>query len=197
MRVKTALFRSSFAIISPILFLSVFASSVIAFEKPVTSITPHEPPPTKLTGTMRICEVKQAIIKTRLTHLIDLATNIEDKFGLIAGRVETFYTNKVVSSGKSVANYDSLVADIQTKKDAVATEIAKAKTDANAFSCSSSDPKTLFNSFRIDMQSVKQALKEYRTSIKNLIVAVHSVAGGEENNGTPKPTKVVTPEPTH
>jgi len=137
-------------------------------------------------GSMQACQVHEASIKTRMTHLTDLVTNMESKFDSIATRVERYYTNKVVPSGKTIPNYDTLVAAITTKKTAVATALSTAQTDANTFSCTSGTPKAQVTKFRVDMQSVKESLKDYRTAIKNLIVAVHSVTG--EDHGT-TPTK--------
>ena len=115
---------------------------------------------------------------------------MEDKFDKHAQRVEEYYTSKVLPSSKTVAGYDSLVADIQAKKTAVTTAISTAQNDANKFSCTGDDPKGHLTQFRKDMQAVKKALKDYRTSIKNLIVAVRSVTGAteRENKGSPKPT---------
>lgn len=130
---------------------------------------------------LRSCQAKESAIKDRMQSLVDLVANMEEKFSAIEKRVEDFYTTKVVPDGKTVSNYSSLVANIGTKKAAVDTALASAKTDTSNFNCTSDDPKSLFTQFRTDMQKVKSALKDYRTSIKNLIVAVHSVSP------TPKP----------
>jgi len=68
-----------------------------------------------------------------------------------------------------------LIADIQTKKTAVQTAIAKVKTSTAGFSCTVGDPKEQVKQFRDGMKEVKSALKVYRTSIRNLIVAVRSL----------------------
>ena len=109
---------------------------------------------------------------------------MQEKFDAIAAKVQDYYTSKLVPAGKTVSNYDALVADIQTKKSAIQTALTKAQTDISGFSCTGSDPKGLLKKFSEDMKSVKQALNDYRTAIKNLIVAVHSVTG-EENRANP------------
>lgn len=109
---------------------------------------------------------------------------MEDKFDAIAQRVEDYYTNTVVPSGKTVANYANLVSDIQAEKAAVQAPVTQAQNNANSFSCTSNDPKETLTQFRKDMQAVQQALKDYRTSIKNLIVAVHSVTGTENSSSS-------------
>jgi len=130
---------------------------------------------------LRACQAREKGIKNRSTGLADLAKNMQDKFDVITRRVQDYYTNTVVPSGKTVTNYDALVSDISTKKTAVQAALVKAQNDVNGFACTSDNPKDTMMKFKDDMQAVKQALKDYRTSIKNLIVAVHSVTG-EENN---------------
>ena len=128
-------------------------------------------------GKLRACQARENAIKQRSTHLTQLVNSMLAMFDKHAQRVENYYTTKVVPAGKTVTNYNSLVADIAAKRAAVATALTQAQNDASSFSCTSSDPKTQLIKFKTDMQSVKKALKDYRTSIKNLIVAVHSVTG--------------------
>lgn len=136
---------------------------------------------------LRSCQAKEESIKNRLSHLNQLATNMQEKFDAIAERVKEYYTTKVVPSGTTVANYDTLVSDIATKKTAVQTALTKAQDDVATFSCDGEDPKGRLTSFRTNMQAVKGALKDYRTSIKNLIVAIRSVTG-ETKKASPTPT---------
>lgn len=153
-------------ILSIVVFL-LLTSSVSAVGKP-SGVSEQ--------GKLRACQAKENSINKRLTSLDNLVVNMESKFDSIANRVEDYYTSKVVPSGKTVSNYDSLVTEIQTKKIAVQTALTKTQTDTSTFTCTSDDPKALLTQYRKDMQDVKSALKEYRTSIKNLIVAVHSQA---------------------
>ncbi len=124
---------------------------------------------TRVEGRLRACQAKEKSIQKRMSQLEKMATNMLEKFSKIQGRVEKYYTDKVLPSGKVVANYSTLTADIQTKKTAVQTAIAKVKTSSAGFSCSSDDPKAQMKQFRDGMGEVKSALKDYRTSIKNLI----------------------------
>ena len=186
--------------LSILVLFFVLASTVLAVGKPsdvgaqnATSQgeQARQQAQTRLTeAKLRACQTREDAIKKRADRLTQLATNIEGKFDKHAQRVEEYYTSKVVPSGKTVANYDSLVADIDAKKAAVAAALSAAQNDANNFNCTGDDPKGQLTQFRKDMQTVKKALKDYRTSIKNLIVAVRSVTGTteRENKGSPKPT---------
>ena len=131
---------------------------------------------------LRSCQAREGAISQRSTHLAQMATTMENTFDAIAQRVETYYTTKVAPSGKTVSNYDALVSDIQTKKAAVQTALAPASTEATTFSCTSDDPKGQMTQFRTSMLGVITALQNYRTSVKNLIVAVRSVVGVTNSN---------------
>lgn len=145
-------------------------------------------PEDRLAGVrLKVCEEKRDNIKNRSEHLDELSSNMLRKFDSILSRVKDFYTNKVLPSGKSISNYEALLADIQAKKDAVQIALEQAKSDISGFSCDSANPKSQLTTYREDMQAVKRALKEYRTSIKNLIIAIHGVVGTEnEDNKTPE-----------
>ncbi len=126
---------------------------------------------------LKSCQARENAIKQRSTSLTGTVNNMLSKFDAIAQRVEDYYTAKVVPAGKTVANYNSLVSDIQAKKAAVGSALSTAQSVSTNFSCTEADPKGQLTQFRQDMQQVMSALKNYRTSIKNLIVAVHSVVG--------------------
>lgn len=158
----------------------IFTSSALA----VTSPNSRQSASAKLTDTkLKMCQARENGIKQRSTRLAQLVTTMEETFDKIAARVKDYYNSKVVPAGKTVSNYPSLVADIQTKKDAVAAALTKAQNDASTFSCSNDDPKGQITQFRVDMQAVKTALKDYRTSVKNLIVAVRSLTGETNRSG--------------
>lgn len=185
------------------LLVSVFAPQAFAkppvnrIVPPITSTVTAAPtatprpkviyqPQNKLqNGALTACEVHERVIQTRADNLQRYASNMLDTFNKIATRVEEYYTTSLVPLGKTIANYDDLVSDIQKKRVVVENDLATAKSDADGFSCTGIDPKAHLTQFRVDMQEVKKALKEYRTSIKNLIVAVHNQA---KPSGTPKPT---------
>ena len=131
---------------------------------------------------LKACQNRENAIQTRSKQLTKTAENMLTTFDKIAERVEQYYTAKVVPSGKTVADYDALVADIAAKKQTVQTDLDKATADATAFSCTGNDPKGQLTQFRTDMQTIKKDLKEYRTAIKNLIVAVRSVTGTTERS---------------
>jgi hypothetical protein len=146
-----------------------------------------------VTGRQNACENKKESITKRSESLIKMATNMQEKFGSIESRVEKYYTDKVQPSGKTVNNYDMLVKEIELKKSAVELALTAAEKDAALFTCETK-PKEQLMKFRDDMQTVKKALKEYRTSIKNLIVAVHGVTGDENKEGSESAKTMKSPK---
>lgn len=147
--------------------------------------------PKNTNGMARSCEAKAASVERRMSQLVDLSENQKRVFDAIAERVKTFYNDKVVPQGITVANYNELLTDIDAKKALVDDALAKAQTDADNFSCD--NVKTSFTQFRQNMQAVKTSLKNYRTSIRNLIVAVHTALPDEpEETVTPSPTPTTT-----
>lgn len=186
--------KAKIAIAGALLGLVVFSSSVFAQGRtPSPFPTPRRSALTQ--SALRSCEARQDAVKNRMASLTNLAANIEKVFDSIATRVEDFYTNKVLPSGKSLSNYDALVADISAKKGIVDTDLDAAQAKVDAFSCTADDPRGLLTEFRLDMQKVKTDLKNYRTAIKNLIVAVRPLAP-EASPEPEKTEKPETPEPT-
>ena len=137
-------------------------------------------------------QARESGVKTRMAQLTKLSVNMETTFDRIAEKTKTYYIETILPSGESVANYDTLVAEIAAKKAIVRTELANADTNVGSFSCTLGEPKTLMNQYQVNMRAVKTALKNYRTSIVDLIVAVRTVS--EEIEATP--TATITPSPT-
>lgn len=174
---RTKIFRS---FVASSLFLLI-ASPALAIGKPqfVPNIHTQD-----ATGAARACEARENAVKNRMTHITRLAGDMETKFDGIASRVENFYTTKDVPNGKIVSNYSALVANIAAQKTAVQSALTQAQNDVNTFNCTVSNAKAKLTQFREDMQAVKRALKVYRTAIKDLIVAVHSITGAENSEST-------------
>ncbi len=118
------------------------------------------------------CNSILAGIKTRSASLNRNVANMLGKFDAILARVEDYYTGTVVPSGKTVSNYLNLVADTQTKRALVTTALDAVKNDLSSLNCDGGNSKDMIVKYNKDMMSVKSALANYRTSIKNMIVAV-------------------------
>jgi hypothetical protein len=146
-------------------------------------------------GKQRSCEAHERNITRRSDRLVRMATNMLEVFARIAQRVQTFYTAVLVPGGHTLDNYDALLADIANQQTAVEGALVAAGTTADAFSCDAENPKESLHQFRQDMQAVKRALKDYRRSVRNLIVAVRSQAKQMEVDATPSPGASPSPTP--
>lgn len=122
---------------------------------------------------LRLCKARQTSITNAMKRISDRGQKQIDLFSGIAERTEAFYVKK----GKTLASYDALVADVATKKSAAQDAIAMIAAHGTSFDCSSADPKGSAASFREHQKLAIAALKEYKTSVKNLIVGVKSVQG--------------------
>lgn len=129
---------------------------------------------------LKVCEARQQGITQRMNSMVTTATNHVNVFTDIASRVEAFYTSK----GKTVANYDTLVADVNAKKTAAETAIATLKASSTSFSCTDANPSLAGQQFKDAHAAVIKALQDYRTAIKNLIVAVKSVQSDATSSTT-------------
>ncbi len=122
---------------------------------------------------LKVCQNREKAINNILSRIADRGKKQLDLFTTIATKTETFYTNK----GKTLSNYDALVADVTAKKDMAQTAVDTIKNSSVSFKCDGTDPKGVISGFKDSLKSEIEVLKAYRTSVKNLIVGVKSVQG--------------------
>jgi hypothetical protein len=126
------------------------------------------------------CRNREKSINNRLQNMAKRGDRQLKVFDTIASRVEKFATDK----NAKPANYDSLVAAVDSQKAAATAAVAKIKGDSVSFKCDGTDPKGSLGTFKTDLKSEISALKSYRTSVKNLIVGVKTSlnnSGGDSN----------------
>lgn len=123
-------------------------------------------------GQLRACQNREKAINNIMTRIDTRAQNQLTLFGTIATRVESFYTAK----SKTVSNYDQLVAAIASAKAQAETDFGTMQSNST-FSCTANNPKGMVTSFQNNLKTEISDLKAYKTSVKNLIVAVASANG--------------------
>lgn len=130
---------------------------------------------------LRVCEQR----KTRITNIMNRAVTRAERqlnlFNTIAERVKAFYVKK----GYTVANYAELVAAVDAAKAKAEADVAALKA-LEPFDCDSEDPKGDAEAFKLALTTIRKDLKDYRTSVKNLIVGVksaHSAATDSSEEG--------------
>lgn len=138
---------------------------------------------------LEACRAREEAIKNRKKSLLRLATEALKRMDGWVENLKKFYEEKMVPNGKTVSNYNDLLAEIErTRAEAVAS-LDKASKIVDEFSCDGDNPKEVYKEFRLAMQETKTKLFEYRKAIKNLLVAMRKVAGE-----VAKPTPVASPE---
>lgn len=123
---------------------------------------------------LKICERVGSRIKTNSTRMATRADKMTDRFSIIAERVKEYYTNKLLTKGVTIDNYDALVADIAAHEAAANNAVANAKSSSSSFDCEANDPKGRIAQFKDEMRSVIVELKGYRKSIVDLVVIVRT-----------------------
>jgi hypothetical protein len=124
---------------------------------------------------LRVCQNRSKSIKNILNHSAIHGARHLSVFTKIYERVKAFYEAK----GKTLSNYDALVADVDAKKLAAENAVNAVKTASTEFNCEGENPKADAAAFKEKVKVMRTELHEYRTSIKNLIVGVKSVQSAE------------------
>jgi membrane carboxypeptidase/penicillin-binding protein len=125
------------------------------------------------------CTNKRRVVGNTLSRIANRGQRQMDVFTKIADRTKKFKENKNLT----VNNYDGLLASVNDKQTAAENTLSKIKADASAaasLSCDSGQPKAVVGGFRDDLKAENNALKAYKTAIKNLIVAVKSAQSATE-----------------
>lgn len=133
---------------------------------------------------LKACQNRQESITSIMGRIGDRGQKQIDLFSTIAERTQTFYTEK----GKTLANYDELVSNVEAKKAAAQTTVDTVKSTSTEFDCTGENPRGVASTFKESLKAQITALKDYKTSVKDLIVGVKSVQSttvpteGEEAN---------------
>lgn len=127
---------------------------------------------------LAVCEKKVDKINAVIQKRSAQATKHLAVFKKISDRVQNFVTDKNLT----IENYDQLVANIADKEQS-ATAAIEANTNT-VFDCASADGSGPGKVAKASVQTVRDALKDYRAAIKELIVKVKANAATKEDSST-------------
>lgn len=128
-----------------------------------------EPTEVKLEGEkLTFCQKKESTLKTHMQRAIDQGENQLNVFKTIENRTKIFY----LAQGHTVSTYETASSEADDKY-AIAKEIVD-NLSTQTFTCSDNNPKQILTTFHDAVTAKNQALNDYRTAVKNLIVAVKS-----------------------
>lgn len=132
----------------------------------------------KLSATkLEICNTRKDAIDRHVTRIAERTEKHLALFNGVSERAQAFY----VSSSDTLESYETLTANVAAKKDAATTAVATLIAQKDVFDCESDDPKGTIATYKAILNDAIAALKEYRTSIKDLIVGIKSVNSNEES----------------
>jgi len=117
---------------------------------------------------LKVCQQREKTIDNIMTRMGDRGVKQLDVFTKIADRTEAFS----VKSGKVPSNYVALVTDVNAKKADAQIAVTAAQSATVTFKCDGTNPKGVASSFKASLEAQNQALKAYKTAVKNLIVGV-------------------------
>lgn len=115
------------------------------------------------------CKKHQENIRRILRKAASQAERQIATFDRISKRTQDFVADKKLN----VPNYAALLADIAAKRAAVVADIHSLRQGVD-FDCDKDDPDGQGKVISANIHKLREALKDYRTSIRNLIVAVHT-----------------------
>lgn len=121
---------------------------------------------------LKACQNREASITNIITRIVTRSQNQLTLFSTIAARVEGFYNSK----SKTVSNYNQLVVAVASAKVQVESDFGAMKNNST-FNCSFNNPKGIVTAFQGYLKAEITALQTYRTTVKDLIVAVASANG--------------------
>lgn len=129
---------------------------------------------TKLTeAKLKACQARTKAITTIMKRHNDRGARILEVFTTISERTQAFYAER----GTTLSNYDELVANVDAKKAAAEAALSHTQESSSAFSCEGDDPKGAANAFKDGLKARNEALKAYKSAIKDLIAGVKSAQG--------------------
>lgn len=122
---------------------------------------------------LKVCENREKRIASLVSRINERGTKQLEVFAKIADRTQVFY----IEAGKTLDTYGTLVDDVNAKK--ATAEQAVLSTDVT-FDCHDENPKGVIEELKASRLAQIEALKSYKTSVKNLIVGVKSVQATTE-----------------
>jgi hypothetical protein len=160
----------------------VYPTAAIAHEGEHDSTNAHDTTERQTTAKQRfagrldearkkVCVSRSTAIKKVMTNGAEAGQRHMNFFGKSVERIQQFYESKKLT----IANYDQLLASISAKKDAVQSALTALRA-VPAFDCSSDNPVGNVDDYKAKLAAVRNALKEYRSAIHALLVAVKNAA---------------------
>jgi len=140
-----------------------------------------------LQGTvLQNCLANASTITNKGNAIID---SVKQKIVLYSAVVlggENYYTTTLLPGGVKLKNYDELVADLLSKKQATVSSLETLQSDMQNFSCEGQNPSAQLTLYTDDAAQTITALQTYNTSAKNFLTSLNSQSSTQQQSSAGK-----------
>lgn len=130
---------------------------------------------------LEVCKRREAKVNELMGRISARGEKYASLIATMTERVEAYKESKDLT----VANYDALLAEVETKKAAAVAAVEAVKSAQAEFKCDGSDPKGSAAIFKELMKAQNEALKSYKESVVKLLVAVKQSQGDKTDATKP------------
>jgi len=124
----------------------------------------------------KVCQQSENRVQNMFSNMNKLGDSQLAFMNTINERVQNFY--KI--SGLAATGYEDAVAEVTKTQQAAQEQVQATTQTSSQYGCDKEDPKGTAQQYKTQVKSEINALKEYRTALKNLITVVKSSDGGQQ-----------------
>lgn len=117
---------------------------------------------------VKTCQNIQKAVNNKLKAFDNHADRYLTRLNGVFTKLQNFQSEKNLP----VANYDTLVATATQKQTDATVAVEALKSLGSTLDCTSSDPAGLLASVKSGASDTRDALKDFRTALKNIVVAL-------------------------
>lgn len=136
----------------------------------------------------KACQARQANLNTKITNFGAQGTRHLTSLNSTYDKIKAFQT----ANQLNVADYATLVAAADAQQASATTAVAALKTVTVTIDCSSPDPAASVATVKSAVKNARVALQSYRTSIKNVLVALMTAKEAAHDSSTSTDTQGAT-----
>jgi hypothetical protein len=119
---------------------------------------------------LNYCKDHEQDINNILSRIVDRGRKQLVLYNSVSESTQSFYSH----SAKKISNYNSLLSAVNNKKSTALVSVSSLEASSKLFSCDGSNPKAQLTEFKNELTAEINALTAYRSSVKDLVVAVRS-----------------------
>lgn len=125
----------------------------------------------------KVCANIQKAVNNKLSAFDNHADSYLTRLNTAYTKLKDYQTTKNLQ----VANWDALLSAADSKQASATTSVDALKALGTSVDCNSSDPAAMLASVKSGATDTRNSLKDYRTTLKNIIVALGQAKGPDSN----------------